>query len=251
MDTTRIKEYKALLKLITIPQKVTFHQEVSSQIEAFILQVNGTAPAFGAYKEAFLSLDERFNQRLKSIETDAMVIKAGKRDGTSGLIVKSIHYHSKFPKDEAEAEAVRILKFEIDDCKDISRKNYTAETAYLRKLITCLRRHPDELALFGLTPLIDRLELENNDFEELFTIRAIAIEERSKRGPLTRYAVKVNKAFDIFCRIIGGLSLMPLDAATLNAVNQIIFIINAQIHQFKTVYNRHAGVALRKRKKTA
>ncbi|GHV48787.1 hypothetical protein FACS1894181_05550 [Bacteroidia bacterium] len=248
MNAQQVKEHKRLLSRITIPQRAGFHKEVCSQIEPLVPQVSGIAPSFNIYKAASEKLNTTYNQRTKSIMTEELVGIDEIRDGITEALINLISFYLKFPENEAEAEAARLLKFEADAYKNTPRKDYPTETVNVRSLTTDLRKHPEAIALLGLDPLITRLETKNNLFEGIYNARANAFIAKSKRGTLTDLATQANDAFDIFCRVIDGVSLMQLDAATRSAVDQIIDIINAQIHQYTIVYHHHAGVIAAKKK---
>jgi hypothetical protein len=245
---TKIDGYKSLLARITVAQNVQFHKDVAGQIEPLAVKVSGLAPSFEAYKTDYVALDAEFDRKNKSIETDELVAKDNRRDATTVQLFSRIDYHFKFPQDENESEAARVLKFTADAYKNAPKENYTAETSYLRNLIAEFRKNTASLNLFGFTPLVDRLEKENNDFEQLHISRTNAKEARRERGTLTALAAKANDSFDVLSQIINGLSLMPLDADAKAALEEIVGIVNGQIHQYTVAYNRHAGIAASKKK---
>jgi hypothetical protein len=245
--STEIDGYKSLLTRITVAQNVQFHKEAAAGIAPFVPKINGIAPAFGSYQADTDKLDDEFDTQTKFIETDELVAKDSKRDGTTVQLVSRVDYHSKFPENDKEKEAAHTLKFITDTYKDAPRKNYQSETSYLRNMVEDLNKQAAGLALFGLTPLVNRLETENNDFETLYLARTGAKGTKRERGTLTELAGKANRSFDVICQIVNGLSLMSLDADTKAALDEIIRFINSQIHQYTVVYNRHAGVIASKK----
>jgi hypothetical protein len=88
------------------------------------------------------------------------------------------------------------------------------------------------LELFGLTPLVNRLDRENTEFETLHNARANAKEARRESGTLRKLSDKANKSFDVLCQIVNGMLLMPFDNATKSALEQIASLLNAQIHKY-------------------
>jgi hypothetical protein len=245
---TKIDGYKSLLAHITVAQNVQFHKYLADQIEPLVIKVSGLAPSFETYKTDSAVLDAEFDWKNKSIETDELVAKDNKRDATTVQLISRINYHFKFPQDENESEAARVLKFIADAYKNAPKENYTAETSYLRDLIVELRKNTASLNLFGLTALVNRLEKENNDFEQLHISRTNAKEARRERGTLTALAAKANDSFGVLSQIVNGLSLMPLDADAKVVLEEIIGIINGEIHQYAVAYNRHAGTIASKKK---
>jgi hypothetical protein len=245
---TKIDGYKSLLAHITVAQNVQFHKDVTEQIEPLAVKVNGLAPSFDAYKTDSVVLDTEFDWKKKSIETDELVAKDNRRDATTVQLISRIDYHFKFPQDENEAEAARVLKFVVDAYKNASKENYTAETSYLRNLIVELRKNTASLNLFGFTPLVDRLEKENNDFEQLHISRTNAKEAKRERGTLTELSAKANNSFDILCQIINGMLLMSVDTDTQAALEKIVGIVNGEIYQYTVAYNRHTGVVAARKK---
>jgi hypothetical protein len=115
-------------------------------------------------------------------------------------------------------------------------------------MIAELRKNGAGLKLFELTSLINRLEKENTDFETLYNARANAKEARRETGTLGNLSENANTSFDVLCRIINGMLLMPLDDATKSALEQIASLLNAQINQYSVNYRRHAGVVAGKKK---
>jgi hypothetical protein len=89
----------------------------------------------------------------------------------------------------------------------------------------------------------------DNEFETLYLARTDAKSVKRERGTLKELTAKANHSFDIICQIINGLSLMSLDADTKAALDEIIRFIDGQIHQYTTVYSRHAGVVASKKGK--
>jgi hypothetical protein len=245
---TKIDGYKSLLARITVAQNVQFHKDVAGQIEPLAVNVSGLAPAFEAYKTDSAALDAEFDRKNRSIETDELVAKDDRRDATTVQLFSRIDYHFRFPQNENESEAARVLKFTADAYKNAPKENYTAETSCLRNMIADLRKNTASLNLFGLTSLVNRLEKENNDFEQLHISRTNAKEARRERGTLTALAAKANDSFGVLSQIINGMSLMPLDADAKAALEEIAGIINGQIHQYAVAYNRHAGIVASKKK---
>jgi hypothetical protein len=243
---TKIDGYKSLLTHITVVQNVQFHRDATGQIEPLAPQVNGIVPAFEAYKSDAVALDAEFDNKNKSLETDELVLKDDLRDATTVQLISRIDYHFKFPQNSEEKDAARVLKFIADSYKDAPRKNYQAETSYLRNMVVELRTNSVGLKLFGLTSLVNRLDRENTEFETLYNTRTNAKELQRERGPLTTLVSTTNRAFDVLCQIINGMLLMPLDDATKSALEQIVSLLNAQIHQYAVNYKRHVGSAGKK-----
>jgi hypothetical protein len=243
----KIDGYKSLLTRTTVAQNVQFHKEAAKGIAPFAVKINGIATAFDTYQEDTNNLDNEFDTQTKSIETSELVLLDSKRDNTTLQIIERIDYHAKFPENDREADAARKLQFITDTYRDAPRKNYQAETSYLRNMVADLNQHADSLALFGLTSLVNRLERENNDFEALYLTRTGKKETKRGRGTLTELASKANASFDVVCQIVNGLSLMSLDTDTKAVINEVIGFVNGQIHQYTVVYHRHAGVIAKKK----
>ncbi|MDR1120133.1 MAG: DUF6261 family protein [Dysgonamonadaceae bacterium] len=246
--STKIDEYKSLLTHITIAQNVQFHRDATRQIDAPASQVNGIFPAFETYRSDADALDAEFDRKSKSIETDELALKDGRRDATTVQIISRIDYHSRFPQNDTEKEAARILQFIADAYREAPRKSYQAETSYLRNMIAELHKNEAGLELFGLTSLVDRLDRENTEFETLHATRANVKEARRESGTLGKFSEKANKSFDVLCQIANGMLLMPLDDVTKSALKQIASLLNAQINQYGVNYRHHAGVVAGKKK---
>jgi hypothetical protein len=246
--STKIDGYKSLLTHITIAQNVQFHRDATGQIDPFAQQVSGIVPAFETYKSDANALDAEFDRKSKSVETEELALKDDYRDATTVQLITSIDFHSKYPQNDGEKEAANVLQFIADGYRDAPRKNYQAETSYLRNMVAELRKNEAALTLFGLTPLVNRLDKENTEFETLHNVRANAKEARRESGTLKNLSDKANKSFDVLCQIANGMLLMPFDDATKSALEQIASLLNAQINQYAVNYRRHAGVVSGKKK---
>ncbi|MDR2653504.1 MAG: DUF6261 family protein [Prevotellaceae bacterium] len=240
--------YKSVLTHITIAQNVQFHRDATRQIESLASQVSGILPTFETYKSDAVALDAEFDRKSKSIETDELALKDDQRDATTVQLINRIEYHSKYPQNDEEKEAANVLQFIANAYKDAPRKNYQAETSYLRNMVAELRKNEAALELFGLTPLVNQLDRENTEFETLHNTRANALEAKRESGTLTNLTQKANKSFDVLCQITNGMLLMPLDDTTKSALEQIASLLNAQIYQYGVNYRRHAGVVAGKKK---
>ena len=235
--------YKTTLSHLPIANVAEFHKVNVEQIEPHAANVTGLGTAFDAYKIAVEALSAAYFQQPKSIETELMVLKDDMRDTTVKYYLATIDYHFKYPQNEAEKEAIYKLKFVADTYRNAPRKDYQAETTAIRSLIRDTRRLTAEVALFDLAKILDRLEQENKGFEALHMIRTQALEKKRERGAATHFAVKANKAFDTMAQIINGLYLMKeLDTQSRPSLLQIISILKGQIHAYKIIYDRHAGI---------
>jgi hypothetical protein len=246
--STKIDGYKSMLTHITIAQNVQFHHDAAGQIEAPASQVSGIIPAFETYKSDSTALDAEFDRKSKSIETDELALKDEWRDATTMQLIDRIDFHAKFPQNDKEKNAANVLQFIADGYRDAPRKNYQAETSYLRNMIAELRKNEAALNLFLLASLVNRLDKENTEFETLHNARANAKEARRESGTLRTLSDKANKSFDVLCQITNGMLFMPVDDATKSALEQIASLLNAQINQYAVNYRRHAGVVSGKKK---
>ena len=244
---TKIDGYKQLLNRITTAQNVQFHREAAAIIAPLTTKVSGIVPAFNTYKADADNLDGEFNKRTKSIETAELAALDEKRDATTIQIITRIGYHARYPANDTEKEFSRKMQFVADKYKDAPRKSYQSETSYLRNMIAELRQNADGLTLFGLTSMVDILEQENNNFETIYLARTGEKEAKRERGTLGELSIKANTSFDIVSQIINGVVLMSLNAATKTALEEVIGLMNGQIHQYNTVYHRHAGKIKKKK----
>jgi hypothetical protein len=245
--STKIDGYKSLLTHITVAQNVQFHHDAAEQINSPASQVSGILPAYETYRSDAITLDAEFDRKSKSVETEELVLKDDYRDATTVQLINRIDYHSKYPQNDGEREAANVLQFIADGYRDAPRKNYQAETSYLRNMVAELRKNEAALTLFELTSLVNRLDRENTEFEMLHNARANAREARCESGTLTALASKTNESFDVLCQIANGMLLMPLDDATKSVLEQIASLLNAQINQYAVNYRRHAGVTRKKK----
>jgi hypothetical protein len=247
--STKIEGYKSLLKRITIAQNVQFHHDAAKQIDSLASQITEIVSAFETYKSDSVALDAEFDRKSKSIETDELALKDDCRDATTVQLINRIDFHAKYPQNDGEKEAANVLQFIADGYRDAPRKNYQAETSYLRNMVAELRENKATLDLFGLTPLVNRLDKENTEFETLHNARSNAKEARRETGTLGNLSDKANTSFDVLCQIANGMLLMPLDEAAKSTLEQIAFLLNAQTNQYAVNYKRHAGVVKGRKKR--
>ncbi|GHV52008.1 hypothetical protein FACS1894181_14710 [Bacteroidia bacterium] len=240
--------YKSVLSHLPIPNVVEFHKVVVELIEPHVQGVTGLGVRFNKYKADVAALMEEYSQRSKSIETAIIVVKDEKRDLTGTYYLNTIDYYSKNTQNEAEAAAIYKLKFVADTYRNAPKKDYTAEIAALRSLIRDSRKLAAEVALFGLGKILDKLEHENNDFEEHYITRTLESEEKREHGPLTNYKIKVNESFDAMVQYLNGLYLtQDLVPESKDDLLQIISILRGQIHAYSIIYHRHRGLSSKKK----
>jgi hypothetical protein len=240
--------YKRILHNLTVSQNVQVLHAINEGIRPHIAKVLGIQPVYETFDLESSNLDDFFKKNAKALETEEIVYLDDKRDFTVRSTVNKIQYHYDFAQDDAEREDARKLLYVTEKYGDVARKEYESETASLRSLVNELQQTPDLLDRFGIANLVARLKQENEEFETLYNIRAQKVHDKQLKGNTTKHRATANKAFDNLCKVVTGLTLMPLNEDEKAAVENIIDVINGQIQQATVIYNRHAGVATGKKK---
>ncbi|MDR2495809.1 MAG: DUF6261 family protein [Tannerellaceae bacterium] len=243
-----IQSHKDLLHNLAIAQKVQLHYETAELIKDDAAQVDLIADIVAEYEEDATELNTAYNESLKSMETEDMVVKDSSRDSIIVEVRRRVNFAYKNPTTEAEKHNARLIKFEIDKYDHAITADYKAQTSAVRKLVTDVHTQQPALDELGLNDLFDRLEVINNEFEVLYLSRSEALEDKRERGPLKEKADKANKSFDVICTAIEGLLLVKVSPAVKAALEGMVSHINAQIHDYTIIYHRHAKIVAKHRK---
>ncbi|MDR2496512.1 MAG: DUF6261 family protein [Tannerellaceae bacterium] len=245
----KIMQHKYILYLLSVAQAVEFHVETTDLIRDDVALVEQMTDLMADYEAATQALEEAFGDSRKSFETEFIAGSDVSRDAISAEIIRRVNFVHSNPTDEAEREAARLLKFEIDKYNSVIRHGYTEETLGLFHLIIDLRKHPDALNLLGIEQLLLRLEAANNAFEQQYLIRTVALEAKRERTPVGKLALKANKSFEQICISAAGLIISRPTDEVKAALTSVISHINGQIHDYTTIVHRHSGVLASRRKK--
>jgi predicted RND superfamily exporter protein len=242
-----ILTYKRVLTLLNVSQNVQTLYAIYKDIQPYVFKAPSIQPVFETFGTELLVLDDYIKKTFKLYETEELVKLDAKRDFTVRSVIAKVQYHYDYAQTDEEKENAHRLVYVVEKYKDVAQKEYESETTLLRRLINELQQTPDLLNIFSLTGLIVKLKQENDEFETLYNARAQIAHDKQSKGNATKYRTIVNKAFDNLCKVVTGLSLMPLNEEEKTAVEKIIDVINGQIQQATMVYNRHAGVIAAKK----
>jgi hypothetical protein len=243
-----ILTYKRVLHNLTVSQNVQVLRAVNEGIRPYVAMVFGIRPVYETFDVETSGFDDFFKKNTKAFETEEIVVLDDKRDFSVRAVIAKVQYCYDFALTDEEREEARRLLYVVEKYKDVAKKEYESETALLRSLVNELQQTPDLLARFGITDLVANLKRENEEFEALYNVRAQNVHDKQLKGNTRKYRMAANKAFDNLCKVVTGLTFMPLSEEEKTAVESIIDIINGQIQQATVVYNRHAGVVAGKKK---
>ncbi|MDR2259790.1 MAG: DUF6261 family protein [Azoarcus sp.] len=248
--SSSISPYKSIVQRLTIAENVEFHATTLREIETSMQAVPLFAPAFALYQRGFAALEKEYGRSAKSAETAEMVALDDRRDATLIHLFRRIDFHAKYPRDDVERAAAQALQFAADAYRDAHGKNYEAETAQIRNLITDLRTQGAALATLALENFIARLDEDNEAFAAHYINRITAKQGQRERGTLSALSARVNQQFDVLCQITNGLLLTQQDAATQAALEQVVSTIDAIVHAYKSLLNRRAGTQSARKTRT-
>jgi hypothetical protein len=243
-----ILTYRRMLHNLTASQNVQVLRAINEGIRPHAANVPGIRPVYETFDIESSSFDDFFKNNAKAFETEEIAYLDNKRDFTVRSVVNKVQYHYDFAQNGAEREDARRLVYVVEKYGDAAKKEYEAETALLRSLVNELQQAPDLLGRFGIADLVVRLKMENEEFETLYNARAQNVHDRQLKGNTAKFRAAANKAFDNLCKVVTGLTFMPLNGNETVAVENIINVINGQIRQAAVVYSRHAGVVAGKKK---
>ncbi|MDR0726423.1 MAG: DUF6261 family protein [Prevotellaceae bacterium] len=242
-----ISVYKRVLQRLTVSQNVQVLHAVNEGIRPHAAKVLGIRPVYETFDVEQSNFDDFFKNNAKAFETEEIVTLDDKRDFTVRALIAKVQYHYDFALTDEEREEARRLLYVVEKYRDVAKKEYESETALLRSLVNELQQIPDLLDRFEITGLVAKLKQENEEFEALYNVRAQNVHDKQLKGNTAKYRTAANKAFDNLCKVVTGLTFMPLSEDEKTAVENIIDMINGQIQQATVVYNRHAGVVAGKK----
>jgi hypothetical protein len=243
-----ISIYKRVLHNLTVSQNVQVLHAINEGIRPHAAKISGICPIYETFDIEFSNLDDFFKKNAKAFETEEIVILDDKRDFTVRAVIAKVQYHYDFALADEEREEIRRLLYVVEKYRNVAKKEYESETALLRSLVNELQQTPDLLNRFGIADLVLSLKRENEEFEALYNVRTQNVHDRQLKGNTAKYRTAANRAFDNLCKVITGLTLMPVNEDEKTAVESIVDLINGQIQQATVVYNRHAGVVAGKTK---
>jgi hypothetical protein len=248
MTTKEILNYKRVLQRLTVSQNLQILRAIRENVQSHVANVSGIYLVFETFGAELSNFENFFKQNPKAFETEEVVKKDAARDFTVRAVNAKIQYHYDFALTDEEKEAARRLVFIVDKYKDVAKMEYESETANLRSLVNELHQIPDLLNRFDIAGLVAKLKQENEEFEVLYNARAQTVHDKKLKGVAAKYRTTANKAFDNLCKVVTGLTLMPISEAEKTAIENIIDVINGQIQQATIVYNRHVGVVAGRKK---
>ena len=249
MSATFHKHQNLLNNQLSHGQLIQFHKNIVDDALPTIAAIPQLANVAADYQAKFTAMDNYFAKLRKRYETKVLVEKDKDRDYVTRSIAGKIRYFQKFPQTPAEKDDIDRLFVIYETYEAADRKDYEAETTFLRSFIAELRKFPALLTKFNLTEMVDNLEQLNNDFETVYNNRTLILHDLKESGNIAHLREATNAAFINITQAITGLSLMPVTDAVMTSMTTIVGIINANIEQFTTTYHRHAGVVASQKKK--
>ncbi|GHV48829.1 hypothetical protein FACS1894181_05700 [Bacteroidia bacterium] len=240
-----IYRYKSVLSRLTNAQNVQFLADILKNAGPYIANVPALSIVSASLAHHYNLVNDFFQQNRKMFETEIVVHVDTGRDFTTRAAAAKVKYFYTYALTPEDKEDARRLDFIFDTYKKAEKKDYKAETTYIRRLIANLREWPALLAKFGLTALIDKLETENNDFEDSYDERSLAQQLIRLKGDMKNLRINANKAFSDLCDAVTGLRLTPLSAEVKAELENTVLVLNRHIQEYTTIYHRHAGISAR------
>ncbi|GHT43658.1 hypothetical protein FACS189438_1300 [Bacteroidia bacterium] len=235
--------HKTLLYRISNAQNVQFLADILKNAGVHIDNIPGLVIVAQVLIGRYNLLEEFFKQNSAMFETEVVVHVDTNRDFLTRSIAAKVKYFYTYALTPEDKEDARRLDFIFDTYKKAEKKDYKAETTYIRRLVANLREWPALLSKFGLTELVDKLEIENNDFENSYDERSQAQQLIHLKGDMKNLRTGANKAFADLCDVVTGLRLTPLAADVKAELESLILVINRHIKEYTTIYHRHAGIS--------
>ena len=230
-------------------QNAQFHYEMVSLLSPLVENISALSIVWPAYIVEANHLEALVAQSRKMFNTKYIAEKDSSRDFVTRAIMHRITDLYMYPLSDDEKEEGAKLFFIVNEFKGAVRKEYQSEIAYIRAFIAGLRKFPELLDKYKLTPIVDKLEVENNEFEDLYNERSMEYAEQQIDGDIKPIRRSSNKAFSNVCKVIEGLILTPIADDLYKELEHIIMIMNGYIDEYTVKYHRHAGVVKAQKKK--
>ncbi|MDR2498669.1 MAG: DUF6261 family protein [Tannerellaceae bacterium] len=246
----KIKAYSTLLgSRLSVSQALQFHKNLFNYAAADLASIPELVDLVNEWEQRLNEFDATFRNGGYKYETFIVTGKDTGRDFTTRALVSRITTMYNYPlSEEQRLEAVRLYSI-VDTYKKADRREYEAETSFVRNLISDLRKHTDLLIKYGFVEVVDRLEVENDEFDVAFNTRTAARQEVRDQGNLKDHRKNTNEKFDRVCKVVTGLMLMPTTPEVKTKLTKSIGVINSNVEQFNGIYGRHAGIVAKQKKK--
>ena len=175
--TKQIKSFG--MAKMTIGSCADFHHQVMKHIEAATPAALHISDKMTAYEAAIATLDSIVNRQRAFVTTKTLADADDVRDRAVSVIISAARIFRKSPVAE-QSEAAELLHPQFSAYKDITRHEYSKQTAEVRGLLAVLRpigkqggrRHA------GTERVVDALREANATFEESTKARTEEISGR-------------------------------------------------------------------------
>lgn len=245
-----IQPYSTLLSTrLTSPQNLQFVDNIVKDAGPDILTLSELTGVYGALTHYQALCDTAFRHTYKMYETKAVKGRDDGRDYTIRIVANRIASFANYPDTDQEGEEAGQLQYYVELYKNADNKEYETETKLVRSLIRDLRKYPALLVKYGVKDLVDKLEVQNDEFDDVYNARNMARLEIKEKGDSQSLRRGLNASFDNVCKVITGMMLMPIADDVKAKLVKIVGIININIDQFNEIYHRHAGIVAKHHKK--
>ena len=175
--TKQIKSFG--MAKMTIGSCADFHHQVMKHIEAATPAALHISDKMTAYEAAIATLDSIVNRQRAFVSTKVLADADRVRDNAVSIIIGTARLYRKSPVAE-QSEAAELLHPQFSAYKDITRHEYSKQTAEVRGLLAVLDQSENKAAAatLGLSGVVDALREANATFEESTKARTEEISGR-------------------------------------------------------------------------
>ena len=213
-----------------------FHHQVMKHITTATPAALHIEDKTEAYEAAIATLDSIVNRQRAFVSTKVLADADRVRDNAVSIIIGTARLYRKSPVAEQSA-AAELLYPQFSAYKDITRHEYSKQTAEVRGLLAVLAVEENKAAAatLGLTEVVAALQTANATFEESTTARTAEISGRIAQSDLSSGDAldAVNDLYKGIVQVVNAYAVVqPTDA-----VNTFIDSVNGVVEY----YSRIAG----------
>lgn len=228
---------------MTIGSCADFHHQVKKHIDTATPAALHIADKMEAYEAAIATLDSIVNRQRAFVSTKVLADADRVRDNAVSVIIGTARLFRKSPVAEQSA-AAELLYPQFSAYKDITRHEYSKQTAEVRGLLAVLAQTENKAAAatLGLTEVVTALQTANATFEESTTARTAEISSRMAQSDISSGDAldAVNDLYKSIVQVVNAYAVVqPTDA-----INTFIDNVNGTVEYYSGIAGSAASGGL-------
>lgn len=219
---------------MTIGSCADFHHQVMKHIDTATPAALHIDDRVDAYEAAIAALDSVVNRQRAYVSTKLLADADKVRDNAVSVIIGTARLFRKSPVAEQSA-AAELLYTQFSAYKDITRHEYSKQTAEVRGLLSVLAQTENAAAAatLGLTEVVTALQTANATFEESTSARTAEISGRMAQSDLSSddAVSAVNELYKAIVQVVNAYAIVqPTDA-----INNFIDSVNGTVEYYSGI----------------